>query len=426
MKNKSAKKAIVSYYLLSVSLILPLIIPFLLIKKPILLILYALLFFVYMRLAVNFAVRKTVMASILKELDAEKYAAIINAKPFFLHYSYKLNLYFVTGDYQSAYNMISSVLIQHKNVYQRIYGRLLLCRICFERGDYEGLKEHLDEIDNYFKYNTNLKLSKHNKEAYDYYRAFSNADYASVLTLLEAKSKRYSNKKDKVYFLLISQYQLAVTKRMMGNVDEAVAIFEDIKEKAPRLIYSTLAQKQLDYISGTVEEAAPERLANTENYNLQANRKSKAVVLIAYCVGIFLIIAGVIFIKLDFPKQENKNSEYIALIESTLDDDYEKCEILGYLSVYADGNYTEVMDTVFLVEDDGCVDMHTLYNLDGKHENHLNVKDVQVDKLYEYENVFSKKIGFVLTEKKRDIPENALYHYEIDGYYFCVMSITDI
>ena len=426
MKNKSAKKAIVSYYLLSVSLILPLIIPFLLIKKPILLILYALLFFVYMRLAVSFAVRKTVIASIWKELDAEKYAAIINAKPFFLHYSYKLNLYFVTGDYQSAYNMISSVLIQHKNVYQRIYGRLLLCRICFERGYYEGLKEHLDEIDNCLKYNTNLKLSKQNKEAYDYYRAFSNADYASVLTLLEAKSKRYSNKKDKVYFLLISQYQLAVTKRMMGNVDEAVAIFEDIKEKAPRLIHSTLAQKQLDYINGTVEETVPERLANTENYNLQAHRKSKTVVLIAYCVGIFLIIAGIILIQLDAPKQENKNSEYIALIESALDDDYEKCEILGYLSVYADGNYTEVMDTVFLVEADGCVDMHTLYNLDGKHENCLNVKDVQVDKLYEYENVFSKKIGFVLTEKKRDIPENALYHYEIDGYYFCVMSITDI
>ena len=74
-----------------------------------------------------------------------------------------------------------------------------------------------------------------------------------------------------------------------------------------------------------------------------------------------------------------------------LNDDYEKCEILGYLSVYVDGSYTEVADTVFLVEADGCVDMHTLYNLDGKHENRLNVKDVQVDKLYEYENVFFKE-----------------------------------
>ncbi len=123
-----------------------------------------------------------------------------------------------------------------------------------------------------------------------------------------------------------------------------------------------------------------------------------------------MIIAGIILTLLSAPKQENKNSEYIALIESTLNDDYEKCEILGYLSVYVDGSYTEVADTVFLVEADGCVDMHTLYNLDGKHENRLNVKDVQVDKLYEYENVFSKKIGVVLTEKKRDIPENSLYY----------------
>lgn len=429
--DKSAKKAIVSYYLLSVSLILPLIIPFLLIEKPLLLILYALLFFVYMRLAANFAVRKTVMASIWKELDAEKYAAIINAKPFFLHYSYKLNLYFVTGDYQSAYNMISSVLIQHKNVYQRIYGRLLLCRICFERGDYENLKEHLDEIDNCLKYNTNLKLSKQNKEAYDYYRAFSNADYASVLTLLEAKSKRYSNKKDKVYFLLISQYQLAVTKRMMGNVDEAVAIFDDIKEKAPRLIYSTLAQKQLDYISGTVEEAAPERLEVTENCALPTHRKLKTVVLIAYCVGIFLIIVGAILsIKLDSPKQEEKNLEYIAGLEGSIKDEYDEYNILGYFNIYsdyADKTYSYRIDSLFLVEANGKLDLHTVYILNGEYENLFVAKDIQANKLCEYKLYFSpQKVEFILIEKKRDIPKNSLYYYEIDGYYFCVMSITDI
>ncbi|MBO5305530.1 MAG: hypothetical protein J6B12_02085, partial [Clostridia bacterium] len=36
------------------------------------------------------------------------------------------------------------------------------------------------------------------------------------------------------------------------------------------------------------------------------------------------------------------------------------------------------------------------------------------------------KVEFVLTEKKRNIPKNTLYYYEIDGYYFCVISISDI
>ena len=152
MKNKDAKKAIASYYILSLLLMLPLLIPIWLIKEYLWVIVYFVCFLIYMRMAINFAVRVTVMPSLWKELDAEKYATIINSKPFFVHYSYKLNLYFAEGDYQAAYNIISSVLLQHKNIQQIIYGHLLLCRICFERGDYEGLKEHLEQINNYFKY----------------------------------------------------------------------------------------------------------------------------------------------------------------------------------------------------------------------------------------------------------------------------------
>jgi len=226
MKNTAAKKAIASYYILSLLLTLPLLIPIWLIKESLWVIVYFVCFLIYMRIAINFAVRVTVMPSLWKELDAEKYATIINSKPFFVHYSYKLNLYFAVGDYQAAYNIISSVLLQHKNIQQRIYGHLLLCRICFERGDYEGLKEHLEQINNYFKYNNKLRLLKQNKEAYEFYRAFSNGDYPSVCALLEKSIEKYSQKKNRMYFAILRQYQLAVTKRMNGDVDEAIVLFE--------------------------------------------------------------------------------------------------------------------------------------------------------------------------------------------------------
>lgn len=134
MKNTAAKKAIASYYILSLLLTLPLLIPIWLIKESLWVIVYFVCFLIYMRIAINFAVRVTVMPSLWKELDAEKYATIINAKPFWVHYSYKLNLYFAVGDYQAAYNIISSILIPHKNVQQRVYGHLLLCRICLNVG----------------------------------------------------------------------------------------------------------------------------------------------------------------------------------------------------------------------------------------------------------------------------------------------------
>ena len=428
-KNYTAKKAIALYYILSLSLVLPLFVPLWFIGEPIWVISYLAFLFIYVRITTRFAVRVAIMPSLWRELDGEKYAAIINTKPFRVHYSYKLNLYFVTGDYQSAYNVISSILLQHKHVQQRIFGHLLLCRICFERGDYEGIKEHLGQIDNYFKYNPNIKLLKQDKEVHDFYRAFSDTDYASVCALLEKNIAKYSEKKSRTYHTLVRQYQLAVTKRMKGDVDEAVALFEKVKEKAPKLVLSTLAQQQLDYISGVLEETSPERLVVTENHTVKSHRKVKFVVRIAYCVGILLILGGIMLTQLDFPKQKDKDLNYVAQIEKTIEDEYEEYQVLGYFYIYsdyADETYMMSIDSLFLVEADGKLDLHTLYQLNGEYHNNLNVKDIQVDKLYEYEIYFApRNVEFVLTEKKRDIPENTLYYYEIDGYYFCVISISD-
>ena len=216
---------------------------------------------------------------------------------------------------------------------------------------------------------------------------------------------------------------------MSGDVDEAVVLFEEIKERAPKLVLSVLAQKQLEYISGTLEETSPERLAVTENHTVKSNRKVKIVVRIAYCVGILLILGGIILTQLDSPKQENKDPDYIAQIESSIKDDYEEYQILGYFNIYtdyADETYTMRVDSLFLVESNGSLDLHTPYILNGEYKNILDVKDIQVDTLYEYEIYFTpKKVEFILTEKERNIPKDTLYYYEIDGYYFCVISISD-
>ena len=432
MKDKSVQKVIASYSILSLILTVPLLIPIWLIKEYLWVIVYFVCFLIYMRIAINFAVRVTVMSSLLKELDAEKYYAIINAKPFRANYIHKLNLYLAIGDYQSAYNIISSFLLQNKSVHNRIYGRVFLCRICFERGDYEGIKDHLAEIDNYLMYNPGIKLSKPNWEAYDFYRAFTAADYEAVCTLLEKSIEKYSEKKSRTYFALIRQYQLAVTKRMKGDIDEAIVLFESIKEKAPKLSFSTLAQRQLEYIACTLEETAPEPLEATENCVATQPRGVKVfrvVIIIIFCIGCLFILAGKILPLLDAPEQEYENLEYESKIESVLVDDYEDYQILGYFDIYTDysnENHESLIDTVFLVEGSGKLDLHTLYKKGEEEGNNLNVKDIQVNKVYEYETMFDQqKVSFVLTKKKRDIPENTLYYYEIDGYYFCVISISD-
>ena len=120
---------------------------------------------------------------------------------------------------------------------------------------------------------------------------------------------------------------------------------------------------------------------------------------------------------------------YVAQIEKTIEDEYEEYQVLGYFYIYsdyADETYMMSIDSLFLVEADGKLDLHTHYQLNGEYHNNLNVTDIQVDKLYEYEIYFaSRKVEFVLTEKERNIPKDTLYYYEIDGYYFCVISISD-
>ncbi len=434
MNNKSAKKAIASYYILFIILFLPVLIPVWLITDPLVLIGYCVCVGIYVRIAINLAVRATIMPSLSQELDAEKYAAIIKAKPFRDNYSHMLNLYFAVGDYQSAYNIIiSSLLLQNKKVKNSIYLRLLLCSICFEREDYEGLKNQLAEIDNYFKYNPNLKIHKQDKEVYEFYLAFSKADYESACANLERRIKKYSRKKNNSYALLNCQYKLAVTKRMMGDVDEAGAIFEQIKEPAQKLFLSTLAQKQIAYISGTLEETMPEPLEVTEKITFKSRLGPKILLMIGnaiICISCLLLLAFKMLPELDSPKQENKDLYYITCLEDLIEDDYEECQILGYFNIYtdyADETYMMSVDSLFLVESNGRLDLHTLYTSNEEYTNLLNVKDIQVNKLYEYKIHFAPyKVGFVLTEKKRDIPENTLYYYIIDGYYFCVISISDI
>ena len=430
MQNKAAKRAIAAYYILSFLLTLPLLLPFWLIREPIWIVVYGICFLLYMEIVSNLILQKTVMSALWKELDTEKYAAIINAKPFFVNYSFKLNLYFAVGDYQAAYNAISSALLQQKNIQQRIYGHLLLCRICFERGDDEGLKEHLEQIDHYFKYNNKLRLRKKDKEAYEVYRAFSHADYPSACARLEKRIEQYSKKKSRAYFALIRQYQLAVTKRRNGDVDEAVVLFEEIKERAPKLVLSVLAEQQLAYISGAAEEQAPEGLAVTEDSAAKSHRKVWRSVRIAYGVSILLILGGILLSQFDSPKQKEKSLNDVARIEKTIEDEYEEYQVLGYFyldSDDADETYEMGIDSLFVVEADGRLDLHTFYQLNEEDENHLNVRDIQVDQLYEYEIYFvPRKVEFVLTEKKRNIPKDTLYYYEIDGYYFCVISISDL
>ncbi len=109
MKNNSGKKAVALYVILSIAFAIPALIPIWVIRRPIWILVYCLFFYIYIHIAVSFATRIAIWPSLVKELDAEKYAAIVNTRLFRARHSNKLALYLATGDHQGAYNIISSL-----------------------------------------------------------------------------------------------------------------------------------------------------------------------------------------------------------------------------------------------------------------------------------------------------------------------------
>jgi hypothetical protein len=85
-----------------------------------------------------------------------------------------------------------------------------------------------------------------------------------------------------------------------------------------------------------------------------------------------------------------------------------------------------VVDTVFLVNSIDGIDLHTLYNVEGKIYNQCNVKNVKTDTIQRYLCVFDEgiEISFFLTAQRESIPKDSQV-YEINGYYFCVVEIKD-
>ncbi len=124
------------------------------------------------------------------------------------------------------------------------------------------------------------------------------------------------------------------------------------------------------------------------------------------------------------PIENNVNPEYENKINSAICDEYEEYEILGYFSI---SNTDAVVDTVFLVNSINGIDLHTLYNEEGKIYNQCNFKNIKTDTVQSYLCVFDEEIeiSFFLTTQKQNIPKDSQVH-EINGYYFCVVDIRDM
>ena len=150
----------------------------------------------------------------------------------------------------------------------------------------------------------------------------------------------------------------------------------------------------------------------------------KRYILSFLCIfTMFLLVTSCTKDDVNSPIQNNVNPEYENKINSVICDEYNEYEILGYFNI---SDTADVLDTVFLVKSASCIDLHTLYNIEGQIYNQCNFRNIANDTVQSYFCVFDEgiEISFLLTAQKQNIPKDSQV-YEINGYYFCVVDIRD-
>ncbi len=163
-------------------------------------------------------------------------------------------------------------------------------------------------------------------------------------------------------------------------------------------------------------------------YNHNKKNEWRLFILKRYIVAFLCLVTMLLLITsckendVNSPIQNNVNHEYENKINSTICDEYEEYELLGYFNI---SSGETVVDTVFLVNSINGIDLHTLYSLEGKNYNQCNFKNIKIDTEQSYLCMFDEsEISFYLTQQRQNIPKDSQVH-EINGYYFCVVEIKD-
>lgn len=190
---------------------------------------------------------KTVESVLYEELDAEKFAEIVNSGVFGKSTHYKILAAMYNGDHntvlthteQEMKNEINPVKLCN-SLYKRGY-------VFFEREDLESLKEVVKEFYKLKKQHEKYGAIFENYSVFEKYDAFLDGDYQFIVEICEYDLKNDSKKTQnhKLTVLNVSYYR-AVALFKLEQFDEARKAFANIIEYAPKTYKSKLSQ---DYIN---------------------------------------------------------------------------------------------------------------------------------------------------------------------------------
>ncbi len=323
---------------------------------------------------------------------------------------------YIRGEYPVAIRQIRAFLAQSPN--QAVFwGWALRCYL--ECRDPEGLKKVLESC----------TLPQEKRPFFD---AFAAGDYRTALELRrkqEAGLQKLSSRLRPMQEVMI-RYDQGVCLYLLGEFDAAKQIFQQIRQRAPKLHYAVLAQEYLTAMESgqLLQPIDTEGLAEGElAFGKEADtfaavasmKKEGRRRLILTVVGSLLVIVGLCLSV--FPIRSYGDALHQAVAQ-----EYAEYEILAYERISEEG---KILDALCVIESEGKLHLLSIGQMGDTGEIYAitYLSDLQMGQLYFTESQFqeNRTLFIELHDKKGDCPENAHGVIKIqDGWHTDYLSVT--
>ncbi len=386
-------------------------------------VLFLLILLIICKITVSIIAKKTLFTVLFDKLDAVEFQKIVNDNRFNGSLIFRTIAAISSGDYQTVVNIATKFLSNKKtNIKSEYYYLSLLARAYFELRDFDKLNLLLKKYDELKALYPSKKLFNTANSIWSYYRYFLDGNFEACKTicrekLLETNSKAWDAKIRK----LNNDFTYAVACYENGDKNDAIKSFESIVAYAPKMNASDVAQKYLNNINEQKILEFQEILPET---NCEIAFNENKVLKIIKCVGILLVVIGVILIgvsHVDSYKYNKRLQEYENQLDIAISQIYDDFSILGYSNVSIDD---QIVDVFCVIETKNGIDVVSYGEYsDGSKVALLRQSNMVINQVYTISSLagnYLLDVGVYDTNCLENTIVKLKVTYQGESYFFCV------
>lgn len=197
-----------------------------------------------------------ILSILADDLDAYKFSEVTSAKGLNARIGVRQNAAYLSGDFQTAINICTSIINEKTSKSIKCMYSALLATSYLEMGDMQKAKDARDAFENYAQ---KLKTAKRLRKAYgfttDFIKSFTDERFEECLAMCTEREKLHLANPSKSRLKLTSVYLCYVmTYYKLGDTERCRYYCDKLITEAPNLYRARIAEKYIKVLETQNEE----------------------------------------------------------------------------------------------------------------------------------------------------------------------------